>query len=1725
MKILRKNFVYLTVPAPSCFFLLFSFIIYPASAMSSEPPIIAGKTKMTSSEQQVLSIMNYRTGNTYTWAIKSGGGSLSSNTGKQVTYTAPDSNPNCENNPTIVVDCNGESKGSISIAVSCYNGDAVAYREAYWFPETREWRSRCPSGFCHNDPCWWLCSHSVFTHDYRCDGSLQGNSGHCYSSCTFCVSSEAECIDECKAWISEWCSKVPPNIYDDRTDNMVKYGCCPEVLLPGYNPPPKIAKDTDHGKDESANKPICNPALVSNPISIYNGNNIETEEDLRLASPNHRQIAFKRFYNSQSDIMGPLGSGWTHTYSALLNPSYEFEGSAYLKITDETGRGVYFEDAGSGHYVGAFKERTTVEVEEGDYVWYRIDSDRFAFNAEGKLIWIEDKVGNRLNLGYDADNRLQTVTDVASSRILTFHYNADDLLDHISGPVTAAVADGIWVTYGYDTNKNLTSVTYADGSGFDYIYGDPNDLHNLTEKHDKMDHLVSAWTYDDQDRAIDNFTRDGQGVSINYVNENEVKVTDAYGVARTYSIWNIDGRKRVTDIKGPEGCPNCGSDVVRLEYDSAMHVIEVEYANGLINQYDDFDSRGNAKTVREAVGTPNKRTITYTFHPDIDAKLTQTEPSLIGAGNKVAIWDYDNDGDNIPNENPTRLLSRKIEQGFTKGISGNIVPFEYITTYTYNSKGQVLTIDGPEPGTQDTTIFTYDPVTGDLLSVNRPVVGTTTYSQYDASGQADRVTDINGNALVYAYDGRGRITATTNEADGSATAYVYNEAGDLMRLTDADGIDSDFTYDPNYGRLTRTIDPLGNYIGYTYDGQGNRTELSYFNSTDECVFWKRFNYHGPTRPGRLWKEINPDNTYTEYTYNPSGNISSVRDAADRTTTYDYDILNRLTAVTQPEDVITSYTYDSHDNLAGVTDAEGHGTTYYYDDLGRLVSFTSPDTNTTSYAYDAVGNLISKTDSNGNTVTYTYDALNRLTLIQFPDAAQDITYTYDTGTNGIGRLTGITDPSGTLAYAYDPKGQVVQETRAINEKVFTVGYTYSAGGRLTGITYPGGRTVSYGIDVAGRVMRVSSASEGEEKVMADNVAHLPFGPVSAMDLGNGIGVGKTFDLLYRLQTSQAGIVYNRSYAYDPVGNVAGIDDHFEPVRSQSFSYDVLNRLAGASGIYGSISYTYDQVGNRLTKIHDEATDTYSYMPGTNKLSEITGANPMTFAYDANGNTTSMGDEVFVYNQNNRLVEAAENGITAGEYVYNALGQRATKTANGQTTVFIYDQQGNLIAEADNDGEIVNAYIYLNGRLLAGVKSGIETIEAAIDIAPDTLNINSKGRWITCYIELAEGYDVADIDVATVVLEGSVYAESRPTKVADHDKDGIPDIMVKFNRSQVANLLETGDEVAITVEGEVSGVRFSGADTIRVIEKGKKGKKDKGKKWQHKKGKNKQDKKPKMDRSKKDQVATSPVNVSSESTQQTAGLYYYHLNHLGTPQLMTDEDGNVVWAADYRPFGEVDVTAESVGNEFRFPGQYYDQETGLHYNYHRYYHPTTGRYLTPDPSHSMQPAGSSIPYLLPFALASPQELTLYHYALNNPINAIDPLGLWFIDVGVSGAATGTLGPGGTIGFEISPSGLYWYYGVGLGVGGGFSATYNPFGDPSEGVNVKGTVRGGTGVVGAQAGGSLSEDGFSWTWGAGYGIGFGGAVTATQTIRVIDWSSIYNWFSNWFGNGDVSEEETCK
>ena len=126
-----------------------------------------------------------------------------------------------------------------------------------------------------------------------------------------------------------------------------------------------------------------------------------------------------------------------------------------------------------------------------------------------------------------------------------------------------------------------------------------------------------------------------------------------------------------------------------------------------------------------------------------------------------------------------------------------------------------------------------------------------------------------------------------------------------------------------------------------------------------------------------------------------------------------------------------------------------------------------------------------------------------------------------------------------------------------------------------------------------------------------------------------------------------------------------------------------------------------------------------------------------------------------------------------------------------------------------------------QLAPGFVVEYESVEATIDIDPDTLNLKSAGKWITCHIELPNGAAASDIDVSTVRLNDQLFAAPQPMQVGDHDGNGVSDLMVKFDRSALA--LAAGDAVQMTVTGRLTGAGFfAGADTIRVISPGGKGK---------------------------------------------------------------------------------------------------------------------------------------------------------------------------------------------------------------------------------------------------------------------------------------------------------------
>jgi len=721
-----------------------------------------------------------------------------------------------------------------------------------------------------------------------------------------------------------------------------------------------------------------------------------------------------------------------------------------------------------------------------------------------------------------------------------------------------------------------------------------------------------------------------QRVEVDYEGDLVRRVKDAEGRVREYELGARHGIGRIKSVSGP-GCSDCpGPSGGEYKLDERLLVLASVDGNGNITRYE-YDERANMTLEIEAEGSDSQRITAYSYHPEY-ALVTSIERESVSRPGEKAVTEffYDEKGN---------LLEMR-QRGFSQD---NPVPTA--TRYAYSDLGQVIMIDGAREDTTDITTLEYypnDPSLGEnrgmLHKIINPLGHEVIFSGYNAFGKPGRVIDQNGVVTTYTYDGLGRLIAKT--IDGNTYAYEYDGVGNLLSVRLPGGGSLRYSYE-EAGLLERVEDSKGNYIRYFYDREGNRIREEVRDQDGELKRYIDLEYD---ELNRLFRVINQGNVLEERRYDGNGNLLSLTDANGYSTSYDYDDLNRVIGVIYENGAATSYSYDGHDNLTSVLDPEGHRTSYLFDDLGNTLKRISPDTGPMSYTYDPAGNMRSKTDANGNTVRYTYDALNRLREIKYPDPSQNVTYGYDAGANGKGRLTGMIDPSGLYTYEYDPLGNRIREQRTIRGMGFVTEHSYDPAGNLTAVHYPGGRVVTYELDSNGRVTGVSTEKDGEMQILAQGITYLPFGPVNILSYGNGVSSKKTHDSLYRLTGIDNGSIYRVSYDLDPAGNILGISDNLEPSRSQSFTYDNLYRLTGARGPYGSIRYTYDEAGNRLSREHDEETEVYRYLEGTNRLIAV---NDEPFTYDANANITGMGEKAFVYNQENRLVRASKGSQVKGE----------------------------------------------------------------------------------------------------------------------------------------------------------------------------------------------------------------------------------------------------------------------------------------------------------------------------------------------------------------------------------------------------------------------------------------------------------------------------------------------
>lgn len=557
----------------------------------------------------------------------------------------------------------------------------------------------------------------------------------------------------------------------------------------------------------------------------------------------------------------------------------------------------------------------------------------------------------------------------------------------------------------------------------------------------------------------------------------------------------------------------------------------------------------------------------------------------------------------------------------------------------------------------------------------------TTYDDYDANGRPGTVTDPNGVVTSFTYDLLGRVETITAEHPGNpslnaVTTMAYDEVGNVIELTLPSTDTLLMDYD-SANRLVAMRAASGERWDYAYDKMGNVTSetVKRGNGTVAMRTTNKFDELG--RLIRSTAGTAAGAQPAKLSYDKAHNITGTITPNGHETTSAFDALNRLISTVAPDGGETGFDYDARGNLADFTDPVEVTTGFVYNGFGDLIQETSPDRGTSTYVYDAAGNVIEATDGRGQTIEYTRDFLGRVTeMVPTGLPAETVTYTWDSGglsgSYAIGRLAKVEDASGTTEFQYDHRGNLLAQQQTIGSTSGAqLAYTYDTADRITQIAYPSGRLVKYSYDSKGRVSAVETKAQSSDPgwtLVANGYSYDPFGPMTAMALGNGLAVQKTYGTdglltssrLYDSSTSTS--LAHLAYRHDANGNIGAITDLLDDANSVLFGYDSMDRLQLAVAPNGGTPASY------------------SYTSGTNQLASVTdGSGTRTIAYDDRGNTESETRPGSVtlstaYDGYGRLTEYDRSDLgDPAEFVYNGLDDRVTMALpTGRyelTTIFV------------------------------------------------------------------------------------------------------------------------------------------------------------------------------------------------------------------------------------------------------------------------------------------------------------------------------------------------------------------------------------------------------------------------------------------------------------------------
>jgi RHS repeat-associated protein len=746
--------------------------------------------------------------------------------------------------------------------------------------------------------------------------------------------------------------------------------------------------------------------------------------------------------------------------------------------------------------------------------------------------------------------------------------------------------------------------------------------------------------------------------------------------------------------------------------------------------------------------------------------------------------------------------------------------------------------------------------------------------------------------------------------------------------------------------------------------------------------------------------------YTCTTGSQCGQINTITNALGHVTTFNsYNAHGQPLTMTDPNGVLTTLTYDARQRLK-TRQVVTETTTYAYYATGLLQTITLPDSSTITYGYDAAHRLTDITDTLGNHIHYTLDAMGNRTAENTYDPNNTLHRTHTRVINALNEIHQDINAAGTASvtttFGYDNNGNQTSVTAPLSRNTAN---QYDAFNRLSKITDPNAGITQFGYDANDNLISVT-----DPRGLTTGYSYNGFGDLSSQVSPDTGTTANTYDSGGNLKTATDARSATATYSYDALNRVNQVAYADQTI---NFTYDAgangKGRLTGASDTNHSLSWTYDALGR--------ATGKTQTVGGVTKTIGYTYTNA-----DLTSLTTPAGRTVtYGYNSNHQVISVSVNGTT----VLNSVGYDPFGALNGWTwgnntaTIRTFNTDGDISTITSSTSR---GYSYDNARRITGI----------------TDNGNSALSWTYGYDALDR---VSSASAATQSLgftydaNGNRLAQSGSSSAtfsvaaSSNQLTGVTGALSRTYSYDAAGHTSGYGALSFTYNGagRVVSVGNGSATTSYLYN-------------------------ALGQRVKKTTSASSTVFVYDESghligeydgatgvaiqeivwlgdtpvatvRQEACGLsiFYIHTDHLNTPRRITRRStSDVVWSWDSDPFGNTAANEDPNGLgafsfNLRFPGQYYDAETGLNYNYHRDYDPAVGRYIESDPMdvrahvavamHSLQsPSRMSsgrlgqdqgmptVSYGANMADASLSgDLNSFAYVRGNPISLTDPKGL--------------------------------------------------------------------------------------------------------------------------------------